>query len=197
MRRVPTPWPGRHNSQRVSPNSKLGGCRFRSAEKYSSEVQQRLRLSAGFRASELADSSSGQAPATRMPGVRKLGVRCSGQLDLERTKVVGHRDLIRDQVESRAGRTPTHRGSRTVDHDIRRQRVRQQVISRAIDAGTDRRPSDFHRGSWPQPRLGVSAASEWPRLTSAVCAEYARKLLRSDQFRWSQACRLGTVNPSR
>jgi len=39
--------------------------------------------------------------------------------------------------------------------------------------------------------------SGWPRLTSAVCGEYARKLLRVRRFRWSQACSLGTVNPSR
>jgi hypothetical protein len=39
--------------------------------------------------------------------------------------------------------------------------------------------------------------SGWPRLTSAVCGEYARKLLWVRRFRWSQACSLGTVNPSR
>src|SRR5664280_3058572 len=36
-----------------------------------------------------------------------------------------------------------------------------------------------------------------PRLTSAVCGEYARKLLWARRLRWSQACSLGTVNPSR
>ena len=39
--------------------------------------------------------------------------------------------------------------------------------------------------------------SGWHRLTSAVCGEYARKLLLVRRFRWSQACSLGTVNPSR
>jgi hypothetical protein len=40
-------------------------------------------------------------------------------------------------------------------------------------------------------------ASGWPWLTSAVCEEYAWKLLLVRRFRWSQACSLGTVNPSR
>ena len=47
-------------------------------------------------------------------------------------------------------------------------------------------------GAFPRPEV-----SGWPRLTSAVCGEYARKLLRVRRFRWSQACSLGTVNPSR
>ena len=47
-------------------------------------------------------------------------------------------------------------------------------------------------GAFPRPEL-----SGWPRLTSAVCGEYARKLLRVRRFRWSQACSLGTVYPSR
>jgi len=43
-------------------------------------------------------------------------------------------------------------------------------------------------------RPGVSG---WPRLTSAVCGEYARKLLRVKPLHWSRSCSLGTVNPSR
>ena len=42
-----------------------------------------------------------------------------------------------------------------------------------------------------------SVLSGRPRLTSAVRGEYARKLLRVRRFCWSQACSLGTVNPSR
>src|SRR5450631_3014457 len=34
-------------------------------------------------------------------------------------------------------------------------------------------------------------------MTSAVCGEYARKLLWVRRLRWSQACNLGTINPSR
>src|SRR5664280_1137570 len=39
--------------------------------------------------------------------------------------------------------------------------------------------------------------SGWPRLTSAVCGEYARKLLWTRRLRWSQACNLGTGKPHR
>ena len=37
----------------------------------------------------------------------------------------------------------------------------------------------------------------WHRLTSDICGEYARKLLRVRRFRWSRPCRPWTVNPSR
>src|SRR5450631_2648713 len=39
--------------------------------------------------------------------------------------------------------------------------------------------------------------SGWHPMTSAVCGEYARKLLWVRRLRWSQACNLGTINPSR
>src|ERR1039458_8059063 len=44
---------------------------------------------------------------------------------------------------------------------------------------------------WPAELSGC----RW--FTSAVCGEYARKLLPVRRFRWSRACNPGTVNPSR
>src|SRR5450756_1265291 len=39
--------------------------------------------------------------------------------------------------------------------------------------------------------------SDCGRLRSAICGEYARKLLWDRRFRWSACCRPCTVNPSR
>src|SRR5674476_879625 len=62
----------------------------------------------------------------------------------------------------------------------------------SIDGGEAIRP--------PKPSGGAGARPEvsgWPWPTSAVCGEYARKLLWARRCGWSQAWRLGTVNPSR
>jgi hypothetical protein len=57
----------------------------------------------------------------------------------------------------------------------------RHILTSLVAAGSAQRPE----------------VSGWRRVTSAICEEYARKLLRERCFRWSQVWSLGTVNPSR